>query len=47
MGRQLTQSDYDDAGTSVVYGRTSSFDLAGKLTYDTTSTVKSDATYGA
>lgn len=29
----------------MVYGRSSTFDLAGKLTGDTTTTVRSDATY--
>lgn len=45
MGRQLTQSDYDYGGANVVYGRSSIFDVAGKLVYDSTTTVKSDGTY--
>jgi hypothetical protein len=45
MGRQLTQSDYNDAGTSVVYGRSASYDLAGKLLSDSSTTIRSGATY--
>jgi YD repeat-containing protein len=47
MNRQTAQSDYDAAGTTVVFSRTASYDLAGKLTVDISNTRRGSDTYRA
>ncbi|WEJ98137.1 MAG: polymorphic toxin-type HINT domain-containing protein [Candidatus Sphingomonas phytovorans] len=42
MGRQISQSDYDYNGTTVIYSRTAGYNNKGQLTSDSTSTKKYD-----
>lgn len=47
MGRQLTQNDYAENGTTVVYSRSAAYDAAGKVTLENTSAAKPDGTWSA
>nr|WP_246623864.1 hypothetical protein [Sphingomonas colocasiae] len=48
MGRQTAQTDYDTNGTSAVYNRSSTYNMIGQLTYESSSTLKTDGkTYGS